>query len=727
MSTLMDLITVPQWVAWRNEMRDGKTTKVPYGASGPAKAKDRSTWITHDQAALVAKTMVNGAGGGVGIELGPCEDAWIIGIDLDTCRDPAAGTAEPWAVAVIERIYSYTEVSPSGFGFKIFACIDPSDAPELRAIMGTEHGRQFKKAGDGDHPPAIELYTSNRYFAVTWEGIEDCPDYLRTVSLDDLRWLIEQAGPAFAGKAKANGKASTDGSRSAAALRKGAALRRQGKTFDEMVGALHADPETADWTKEKGEANNQRELKRIWDKTEPQDNHELILSPSAPLISARQFVERHHQDCGLRTLLHQQDTFYSWKGTNYIEETKEEMRASLYEFLSNARRPIDKGKTVPFDPNKSKVANVVEALAAETQISHSIRYPAWLDAADHPPANELISCQNGLLHLPTRELLEHSPAFFALNCLPFAYDPLAGKPKLWLEFLSQLWPEDQKAVDCLQEQFGLFLTNDTRHQKAFMLVGPKRCGKGTIARILMKLLGQANVCGPTLGSLGQNFGLAPLIGKQVAIISDARIGTKTDVGVIVERILSITGEDSLTVDRKFKEAWTGHMDVRFLMLTNELPKLSDASGAMASRFVVLAIKPSYFGKEDHGLTDRLAQELPGILNWAITGWENLHARGYFQPPASSAEMQQELEDLGSPTGAFVRDRCEVDPKHQVDCALLFNEWLKWCREGNIERPGTTQHFGRNLRALVPGMEIARLRNSTTDQRSRCYRGLRIRT
>ena len=57
-----------------------------------------------------------------------------------------------------------------------------------------------------------------------------------------------------------------------------------------------------------------------------------------------------------------------------------------------------------------------------------------------------------------------------------------------------------------------------------MMVGPKRSGKGTIARVLRKLIGERNVAGPTLSSLGGPFGLQPLLGKSGAIISDARQG-----------------------------------------------------------------------------------------------------------------------------------------------------------------------------------------------------------
>lgn len=70
------------------------------------------------------------------------------------------------------------------------------------------------------------------------------------------------------------------------------------------------------------------------------------------------------------------------------------------------------------------------------------------------------------------------------------------------------------------------------------------------ARILGHLIGGGNVAGPTLGSMVRPFGLAPLIGKQLAIICDARFGGNIDQHVVVERLLAITGEDALTVDRK---------------------------------------------------------------------------------------------------------------------------------------------------------------------------------
>jgi len=55
-----------------------------------------------------------------------------------------------------------------------------------------------------------------------------------------------------------------------------------------------------------------------------------------------------------------------------------------------------------------------------------------------------------------------------------------------------------------------------------LLVSPSRAGRGVIARILRALIDSANDAGPALNGLGSDLGLAPLLGKSLAVISDAR-------------------------------------------------------------------------------------------------------------------------------------------------------------------------------------------------------------
>ena len=186
--------------------------------------------------------------------------------------------------------------------------------------------------------------------------------------------------------------------------------------------------------------------------------------------------------------------------------------------------------TEPFRPTAAQVSNVMDALRAVRHLPPSVKAPCWWPANSKlPPPAELIACRNGLYHLRTQTLHQHTRAFFNVNATDFDFDPTATCPG-WLHFLGELWPEaeDQDSIEALQEWFGYFLTTDTRQHKILMLIGPPRGGKGTIGRALTALLGSTGVCSPTLSSLTQNFGPCQLIDKQVAIIADARLSGRQD-------------------------------------------------------------------------------------------------------------------------------------------------------------------------------------------------------
>jgi putative DNA primase/helicase len=446
---------------------------------------------------------------------------------------------------------------------------------------------------------------------------------------------------------------------------------------------------------------------------------QATISAGTPYDTARLFRSARYAAGENATLWHHRGGFYAWTGAAYLELDEQEIRASLYGFLDQCADADHKAER--FRPNRSRVANVLDGLIAAANLPSWVEAPAWLQP-NPISTSDIIACRNGLLHVGRRVLQPHDPTLFCHNALDFDYEPDALTPTLWLEFLDQLWGDDTESIDTLQEIFGLMLTDETRHQKAFLLVGPKRSGKGTIARIMTALMGKPNVVSPTLASLGTNFGLAPLIHKRVAIISDARLGAKADQHAIAEAVLRITGEDSVSVDRKFRTSWEGQLRVRFLVISNELPRLADTSGALTSRFIILRLVNSFYEREDLTLTDKLLAELPNILNWSLDGLERLRLRGHFVQPASAAAAVQELEDLASPIGAFIRDCCKTGPACSVSCDRLYEAWQIWCGHQGRDRPGTKQSFGRDLRASLPAIETKQIR---ADSVIRIYQGITL--
>jgi putative DNA primase/helicase len=445
------------------------------------------------------------------------------------------------------------------------------------------------------------------------------------------------------------------------------------------------------------------------------------IATSAPYSVAKTFVDHHFRKPAGRLLHHHRGSFFRWGGARYFEIGDDGLRARLYEFLDGCS--TEKGN--PVKPSAHLVNNILDGLRAVTYLDCGIEPPAWLDAAPDLAATDIVPCRNGLLHLPSRTLAPLTPCFFALNGIDFDYQPNAPAPAQWLGFLTKLWKDDPPSVETLQEIFGFCLTYDTGQEKAFLIVGPKRSGKGTIGRIMRALVGPDNTAAPTLAGLGTNFGLAPLIGKRLAIISDARLGGRADHQTIAERLLSITGEDAIDIDRKYRASWSGRLQTRFVILTNELPRVADASGALASRFIVLTLLQSFFGREDLQLTNRLLGELPGILNWAIDGLDRLRSRGHFVQPASSADAIQALEDLSSPVGAFLRDCCQIGTNFTIERSQLYRAWCDWCEIQGLDHTGPLETFGKNLRAALPAIKTTQP-HSDDGKRRRFYQGVGLR-
>ena len=138
----------PQWVVWRFEQRSGRFTKVPYGvrSSQAASSTDSATWSTYEE---VVRSYQRGGFTGIGYVFS-AEDEFC-GIDLDNSRDPETGVLKPWAQQIVNDLDSYTEVSPSGRGVKVF-------------IKGGKPGdRCRRKHHDGE----VEIYDKDRFFTLT--------------------------------------------------------------------------------------------------------------------------------------------------------------------------------------------------------------------------------------------------------------------------------------------------------------------------------------------------------------------------------------------------------------------------------------------------------------------------------------------------------------------------------------------------------------------------------
>lgn len=422
--------------------------------------------------------------------------------------------------------------------------------------------------------------------------------------------------------------------------------------------------------------------------------------------------------------VHYRGEFYRWTDPAYENLTEDDVRALVLPVVKSEFD--DSAEEQPKKITRSLIANVVECMKAITHEKPTQETPFWLGKPTCR-ADRCFVTRNAVIDLETVndgsiQTFSPTPNLFTTNAVNYEFQPEANCPA-WLNFLDEVWGIKSDEVLTLQEIFGYALTDDTSQQKLFMFIGPKRSGKGTIARVAAGLIGRRNVCNPILSGLQGDFGLEPLIGKRLAIVGDARISRRADAGVIVERLLSISGEDSLSINRKHKLAITTQLRTRFLLLSNELPRLSDASATLPSRVILLSFTKSFYGSENPKLTDELLAELPGILLWALAGWERLKQRGHFVQPTESRELIAEMEELSSPVLGFVNEICQIGAGLQMPVADIFNAWKSWCKSKG-RKPGTSQTLGRKLRAAVPSLRVSQPRMA--GRQVRVYEGIGLR-
>ncbi len=162
---LRELQARPQWVCWRKEQRRGKGTKVPYNPRTGERARpnDSTTWTSYAEALATWQKHPRRYDG-----IGYMFHRDLTGVDIDHCIDEQ-GQIEPWAWAIVKRLASYAEYSPSRTGLHIL----------VRGAVPKGIHRSLSKSLPHLQPlhpdAAIEVYCEGRYFTITANHVEGTP------------------------------------------------------------------------------------------------------------------------------------------------------------------------------------------------------------------------------------------------------------------------------------------------------------------------------------------------------------------------------------------------------------------------------------------------------------------------------------------------------------------------------------------------------------------------
>ena len=296
----------------------------------------------------------------------------------------------------------------------------------------------------------------------------------------------------------------------------------------------------------------------------------------------------------------------------------------------------------------------------------------------------LLNTSSGTLDLSTGRTHPCSPGDLLTKVTGCPYEHGANSAE-WDTFLAATLP-DVDVRTFLQRVVGLALVGKVIEHVLPILTGTGRNGKGTFVRTVAAALGSYAIeAEPDLFMARERAhptGQLDLRGVRFATCQETDDGRRLDVAAVKR----LTGGDTIRARKMrqdFIEFTPSHLP---FLITNHLPKVPADDPALWARLLVIPFDQSFLGREDRTLEDRLGNELPAVLAWAVAGWRDYRDRGRLDPPAAVSDATSTYRISNDAIAEFIDDRCLLNPHMHVVSGDLWSAWEAWCH-ANSQRPG----------------------------------------
>ena len=709
------------FVVWRYEERDGRKTKIPYNAvtRQRAKSNDPATWNAWDEVET-APAWANGIGF-------MFSNSPFVGVDIDHCLD--GGEQEEQAAKIADLLGTYCEVSPSGEGLHMIGRGELEKGTRRGRVEIYPHGRYFTLTGNiwrgfeaiADIQPGLnELVNqaakteSGERYPQGEDRQQEAPPQAAGLSPDEVIEKIRRSRQAelFAALFDRGDTALYNGDESAADL----ALMNilpfwcggdVGKM--EAVFSLSALGQREKWIKRPDYR------RRTIEATLKNWNGEIYNPPTSkgkeplphipPLKRNSKKINLTREQLKELALLPATDTgnaerlqlamgdtirylpekgrgaaWYKWNGKKWEAVFENSLYNTVTYVMEQAKK---EAKRLLKDPQtEGKEKNILEPIIEwlkkscnQNKIDSCLKRARGLfdgRITDFDQDNFLLNVQNGIINLKTGELLPHDKGRMCSRICRAEYSPiLRGAASLWTKTLEAIVPNEQER-HYLQKWAGYMLTGSAAEEKLLFLYGEGGSGKGTFLNTLGWMMGDyADTIDIEIFLASRNDGhaggaaaspeIAKLAGIRTAIASESGVGRKMNDA----KVKNLTGRDDITARFLYGQQFTFSPMVKFVIMSNYLPAVSDANDSgIARRLVIAPFMEDLETQRDIHLKEKLKEpkNLAAVLAWCVDGCLMWQQEGLGEPPPRYAQQARRFYADSDTLQQFIDDECITGPR-----------------------------------------------------------------
>ena len=321
-----------------------------------------------------------------------------------------------------------------------------------------------------------------------------------------------------------------------------------------------------------------------------------------------------------------------------------------------------------------------------------------VDASQFDSRPDLLAFRNGTVELRTGQLRPHRMEDMLTQMIDMDYDPHAEAPR-WLQFMGEVFPDHPEMVDYMQRLIGYGITGETVEQCFAVLLGKGANGKTVLTDTLTCVFRDIVRTTPFSTFEARQGGgipndLAALRGSRLVMASEGEAGKP-----MAEEVLKrVTGTEMISARFLRQEFFEYRPSFLLLLATNHRPRFRGQDDGLWRRVKLLQFN-RYFAphERDPYLADRLRQEAPGIIAWAVRGAVEWY-RGGLQDPSVVRDATREYRETSDPLSGFFASSPDEDgilvrdPEGRVLGNEAYNRYLEWWEEENLQgkpwsRPG----------------------------------------
>jgi putative DNA primase/helicase len=724
-----ELRQIPQWVCWKAKPgKNGKIDKVPFDpkTGRAASSTDPATWGVFEQAVATSKNGGGYAGIGFVLNGGP-----YVGVDLDDCRNPETGDIQAWAWEIAQKLNTYTEISPSGKGLRMF----------LKGELKNPGRRKGK----------IECYVTGRFLTVTGHRVEGTP-----AAVMDRQQEILAFHESVFGKQKPPAKKQPPTQQATGLLSDDDIIARAKPGKDKVLARLWAgdisgypsqseadqalcnklafytgkDPEQMDrlfrqsglyrqkWEREDyrtqtiedameyvqevytgGRISAEEAFALDWDGT-PEGGRASFRPGDFTDVGQARVLARVYGNL-LRFTTATNYLVYDGKVWNessvkaheLAQQLTEQQLAEAREQLAAAQKAEDEA-AVSGDEDAKRDAHLaivnakgyrsyVLACRKTSKIAAALKeaQPMLAIKVDELDADPfLLNTPGGTVNLKTGELKPHDA--YDLCTKITTVSPGNKGAELFADFLNVITCGDKELENHLQVIAGMAAIGKVFSELLIIAYGGGRNGKSTFFNLIARAMGSySGGLSAELLTINNRQNKKPefaeLRGKRLVITGELEEGMRLDTAVVKK----LCSTDPIRAEKKYKDPFDFIPSHTIVLYTNHLPKVGTSDAGTWRRLVVVPFNAVIEGSADiKNYTDYLLTHAGGaVMAWIIEGAARFIQGGYrIDPPECVKQAIREYRHANDWLNHFLTERCEIDPRYFERAGNLYYKYREYC-------------------------------------------------